>query len=429
MAFFAEGREVQCFATYGGARRGTPVSSFIRVDDRPIRVRCDIEQADALLCFDASLLEGRLLAAARPGALIVVNSQPHAAAVRRRRCRATACCRSTASPIAQRNGLGRIVNSALLGAFARALEAPALETLSRTIADAAPKQQAGERAGLPRGLPRIGRGAIAAGRRMNTPRCRRHLDHRHAPRSLKTGTWRAALPDTRQPPSPCHLACPVDGRIAQWISRRWRATGAAPGTRSPRTIPFPRSPGASATTRARAPAIAPATTRRSPSARSSAMSATARSPRAGAIEPVAASRARNGSPSSAADRPGLSAAYQLRRRGYAVTIFEAQPELGGLLRDGIPPYRLPRDVLDGEIARLLDARHRGALRRRARDAPQDFERLRAEFDAVYLAIGAAPPEAAARSSTTRAPWVMDGADLPRAARTPARRRRWAGASP
>ena len=58
MAFFAEGREVQSFATYGGARRGTPVSSFIRVDDKPIRVRCDIERADAILCFDASLLEG-----------------------------------------------------------------------------------------------------------------------------------------------------------------------------------------------------------------------------------------------------------------------------------------------------------------------------------------------------------------------------------
>ena len=99
MAFFAEGREVQSFATYGGARRGTPVSSFIRVDDRPIRVRCDIEQADALLCFDASLLEGQLARDGRgPDTLIVVNSQPHAAASSPPSCRATACCRWTASP-------------------------------------------------------------------------------------------------------------------------------------------------------------------------------------------------------------------------------------------------------------------------------------------------------------------------------------------
>lgn len=139
MAFFAEGREVQCFATYGGARRGTPVSSFIRVDERPIRVRCDIEQADALLCFDASLLAGRLLATARPGALIVVNSHraPGEFAAELPGYRVLPV---DGLAIAQRNNLGRIVNSALLGAFARALESPSLEVLSRTIIEAAPKR-------------------------------------------------------------------------------------------------------------------------------------------------------------------------------------------------------------------------------------------------------------------------------------------------
>ena len=138
MAFFAEGREVQSFATYGGALRGTPVSSFIRVDERPIRLRCDIEQADALLCFDASLLEGRLLATARPDTLIVVNSrrtaQQFAADLPGYRILPV-----DGIAVAQRNGLGRIVNSALLGAFARAVEAPALDTLSRTIVEATPK--------------------------------------------------------------------------------------------------------------------------------------------------------------------------------------------------------------------------------------------------------------------------------------------------
>ena len=141
MAFFAEGREVQSFATYGGARRGTPVSAFIRVDDRPIRVRCDIEQADAILCFDASLLEGRLLAAAAPGALIVVNS---------RRTRAQLAAELPGYrvipidglAISQRHGLGRIVNSALLGAFACALEDPALDTLARIVVAESPRKSA-----------------------------------------------------------------------------------------------------------------------------------------------------------------------------------------------------------------------------------------------------------------------------------------------
>jgi pyruvate ferredoxin oxidoreductase gamma subunit len=138
LAFFAEGRQVQSFASYGGARRGTPVSSFIRVDDRPIRVRCDIEQADAILCFDASLLEARLLATARPDTLIVVNSsrtaEQFAETLPGYRIIAV-----DGISISRRRGLGRIVNSALLGALARAIQAPKLDVLTRALADETPK--------------------------------------------------------------------------------------------------------------------------------------------------------------------------------------------------------------------------------------------------------------------------------------------------
>ncbi len=136
-AFFAEGLEVQSFATYGGARRGTPVRSIIRIDDRPIRTRSDIERADAILCFDSSLLDARLLRAARPDTLIVVNS------VREPGHFANALPGYRVVPVdgiglARRHGLGRIVNSVLLGAFARALEAPPLAVLERAISDEAP---------------------------------------------------------------------------------------------------------------------------------------------------------------------------------------------------------------------------------------------------------------------------------------------------
>ncbi|MBI2318822.1 MAG: 2-oxoacid:acceptor oxidoreductase family protein, partial [Betaproteobacteria bacterium] len=47
--FFQEGKEVLVYSTYGGARRGTPVSSSLRIDDKPIRMRCDIENPDAIL--------------------------------------------------------------------------------------------------------------------------------------------------------------------------------------------------------------------------------------------------------------------------------------------------------------------------------------------------------------------------------------------
>jgi len=51
---------------------------------------------------------------------------------------------------------------------------------------------------------------------------------------------------------------------------------------------------------------------------------------------------------------GLSAAYHLARLGHRVTIHEAGPLAGGMMRFGIPKYRLPRDVLDAEIKRILD---------------------------------------------------------------------------
>ena len=138
MAYFAQGMQVQCFASYGGARRGTPVSSYLRVDDRPVRLRCDIERADAILCFDASLLEGRLLASADAQTLIVVNSA-HDAAHFAKVLPGLRVIPVDGLGIARRNGLGRIVNSALLGAFARAMQSPSLEQLAQTLVAQAPK--------------------------------------------------------------------------------------------------------------------------------------------------------------------------------------------------------------------------------------------------------------------------------------------------
>jgi len=138
-AFFREGQHVQSFATYGGARRGTPVSSMIRIDDSPIRLRCNIERADAILCFDRSLLDARLLQQADPDTLIVVNSatspRDHMNLDDYR------IFPIDGVAIAQENNLGRIVNSALLGAFCCLLGTPALDAMSATILEAAPVKQ------------------------------------------------------------------------------------------------------------------------------------------------------------------------------------------------------------------------------------------------------------------------------------------------
>ena len=84
---------------------------------------------------------------------------------------------------------------------------------------------------------------------------------------------------------------------------------------------------------------------------------------------------------------GLSCAYQLARRGYAVTVFEAFSQPGGMLRYGIPRYRLPREVLDAEIQRILDLGVELKCNFTVgRDMPLD--QLRREYRAVFVGIGA-----------------------------------------
>lgn len=83
---------------------------------------------------------------------------------------------------------------------------------------------------------------------------------------------------------------------------------------------------------------------------------------------------------------GLSAAYHLARLGHAVTLREAGPMAGGMMRFGIPKYRLPRDVLDYEIQRILDMGVSLELNTKVEDIDATFE---AEgFDAVFVAVGA-----------------------------------------
>jgi len=84
---------------------------------------------------------------------------------------------------------------------------------------------------------------------------------------------------------------------------------------------------------------------------------------------------------------GLAAAYQLRRLGHGATLFDERKELGGMTRYGIPGYRMPRDVMDGEIRRILDMGVEVRMQTRVgRDI--SFEQLEKDNDAILLAIGA-----------------------------------------
>ena len=84
---------------------------------------------------------------------------------------------------------------------------------------------------------------------------------------------------------------------------------------------------------------------------------------------------------------GLTAAYFLRQKGHAVTVYDAAAKMGGMLRYGIPAYRLPKDLLDREIAEI---ERLGITMKNGVRLGKDItlEQLRADFDAVILATGA-----------------------------------------
>jgi len=83
---------------------------------------------------------------------------------------------------------------------------------------------------------------------------------------------------------------------------------------------------------------------------------------------------------------GLSAAYHLARLGHAVTIHEAGPMAGGMMRFGIPQYRLPRDVLEAEVGRILDLGVDLQLNRKVENVVESLDA--GGFDAAFLAVGA-----------------------------------------
>lgn len=135
--YFQEGKHVLSYATYGGARRGTPVSSLLRVDEKPIRLRCDIERPDVIVCFDPSLLDsGVLLRGANEQTLVLINSALPTESFRHLGIFRTRTI--DAKNIAMKNQLGRIVNTTLVGAALGLMGYGNVELLKKVVGETSP---------------------------------------------------------------------------------------------------------------------------------------------------------------------------------------------------------------------------------------------------------------------------------------------------
>jgi NADPH-dependent glutamate synthase beta subunit-like oxidoreductase len=106
---------------------------------------------------------------------------------------------------------------------------------------------------------------------------------------------------------------------------------------------------------------------------------------------------------------GLAAAYHLRRLGHQVTVFESAPKAGGLIRYGIPKYRMPREKLNGEIRRIEEM----GVEIRCNARIDDIVKTREEggFDAIILALGAPIPKRAGVSQEGDDVVVLDALDV------------------
>lgn len=138
-AFFKTGHWVQAFAAYGGERRGAPVTAFLRVADRPIKVRSDIERPHHVIVLDPTLLgDPNVTADIREEGQLLVNA-PFPKVLPQSRVGVVTV---NATAIALRCGLGPIVSTAMLGAFAGATGLLPLESLAEAVREGSPAKPA-----------------------------------------------------------------------------------------------------------------------------------------------------------------------------------------------------------------------------------------------------------------------------------------------
>lgn len=139
LAFFKAGAYPQCYSLFGGERRGAPVVAFLRVDDKKILLKCEIGQADELLCFDDGLVSAaEVQPLLRPGGRLLINTsrRPESfsdlSGFERAFVDGAAISREAGLPA---------VNSAVLGAYCRFGGRFSLETLLQAVAEGVPAKR------------------------------------------------------------------------------------------------------------------------------------------------------------------------------------------------------------------------------------------------------------------------------------------------
>jgi 2-oxoacid:acceptor oxidoreductase gamma subunit (pyruvate/2-ketoisovalerate family) len=386
---FLQGMSVQAFGLYAAERSGAPIQAFCRYDSRTITNRNLIYEPDHVIVLDPTLIGPAIVAGLKPGGWILVNSTAKARQLAEQ-FPLNRIATVDATSIARANGLGTrsvpIVNTALAGAAGRILGFPlaeigaALEHLGFAGANLTAAGQAYVRVRIA-GEPDIAASAPPAPAVTPAGRTPSILEGAGGePPAIKTGLWASEQPHRRQMIPPCNHVCPAGNNVQGFLQALADDDADAALDILLRTTPFPSVCGRAC----------PAT----------CMEFCNRIELDGAVNVRQLERfaGDNGHATVAplarhescvavvgSGPAGLTAAYHLARYGHEVRVFEAGDEIGGLLRTGIPGFRLPDDVVDREIARILSLGVAVETGRRI-DRPALLELART-YDAVLVATG------------------------------------------
>ncbi|MCK4871720.1 MAG: FAD-dependent oxidoreductase [Phycisphaerales bacterium] len=384
---FLLGDSVQAFGIYAAERSGAPLQAFCRYDSKPIANRNLVYEPDHVIVLDPTLISPVIMSGLKLGGWILINTpKPLEEFVAQFPGYRIATIDATV--IARRNKLGTrtvpIVNTALAGAVARMFGMDlkqvhdALEHMGFVGGNLTASQEAYDEVHLhdtPTGKGRVEKPVIP------TNRVKGVVDGNiGAMPPIKTGQWATEQPKRREYIPPCNHACPAGNDVQGFLEALANDDADLALEILHKTTPLPGVCGR----------VCPAPCQDACNRISFDEAVNIRQ-----LERYAANHG-NHTPTRSGERDesiavigsgpaGLTAAYHLARFGYHVTIYEGGPELGGLLRTGIPSYRLPRDVLDREISQILALGVKAKLNTRI-----DREQLLAigrEHDAVLVATG------------------------------------------
>lgn len=385
-AYFLLGKYVQAFGVYAAERTGAPLQAFVRIDDDEIINHNQIRTPDHVVVLDRTLIGPAVVQGMNPAGWIILNTPdpPEAFGV-------AFAGRNVAVVDATRlaviNGLGTktvpIVNTTVFGAVARVLNlAPenmeaAFEEVNFAGANLTSARQAYEQVRCVHlsGSPEASTPPPAPA----APASLLESDTGERPR-VHTGDWANRKPERQHLTPPCNLVCPAGNDVQGFLHAIARSDYDEALSTLLRTSPFPGVCGR----------VCPAPCMANCNRRLFDESVNVRELERFAAEhgtrPATLAPQRDNQIAVIGSGPaGLSAAYTLARLGYPVTLFEAARELGGLLRTGIPTYRLPRSVLDEEIAYIL---HHGVAVRQGRAIDRDgVNWLAHRYNAVLVATG------------------------------------------